>query len=111
MQIAPVVSYIDVLNDRVEIGEQVAIIGAGGIGFDVAEYITRESESQNEASYRAHWGIDKDYSERGGLASTGIAIPKSNKSITILQRSPGKVGARLGKTIIHRSIETQGCPI
>ncbi|MGC6509704.1 MAG: FAD-dependent oxidoreductase [Myxococcota bacterium] len=100
-----VTTYIDVLNDKVEIGEHVAIIGAGGIGFDVAEYITRETDSNDEANYSSHWGIDKNYTGRGGLASNGIAIPKSPKSITILQRSPGKVGARLGKTTgwIHRS--------
>ena len=102
---AKVISYIDVLKNNAEIGEHVAIIGAGGIGFDVAEYITREHHSDDEESYRAHWGIDTEYAERGGLKSSGIAIPKTPKTITLLQRSPGKVGARLGKTTgwIHRS--------
>lgn len=100
-----VVSYLDVLQNRAEVGARVAIIGAGGIGFDVAEYISQAHHSNTEEAYQSDWGIDTEYAERGGLKPTGIAIAKSTKSITLLQRSAGKVGANLGKTTgwIHRS--------
>lgn len=101
-----VVSYLDVLNNKVTVGSSVAIIGAGGIGFDVAEYISHETQHDDaQKEYLTNWGIDTELETVGGLLASGIAIPKSKKTITILQRSKGKVGARLGKTTgwIHRS--------
>jgi len=93
-----VLSYIDVLKHNKKVGQKVAIIGAGGIGFDVAEYI---SHSDKE-SFEAKWGIDKSITNPGGLIEP--AAPHINKEIYMLQRSRGKLGARLGKTTgwIHR---------
>lgn len=93
-----VLSYIDVLKLNKPVGQKVAIIGAGGIGFDVAEYITHDTKN----TFEEKWGIDKNISTQGGLQE-----PKEleiKKEIFMLQRSRGKLGARLGKTTgwIHR---------
>ena len=93
-----VLSYIDVLRHNKAVGQKVAIIGAGGIGFDVAEFITHDVEE----NFEAKWGIDKTISSAGGIKEA--AEPKVTKEIYMLQRSRGKLGARLGKTTgwIHR---------
>lgn len=93
-----VLSYLDVLKGKVEPGKRVAIIGAGGIGFDVAEYLTHT----NQPGFFEEWGIDQSLSSRGGL-HTPERI-KSPRSIHVFQRSAGKVGGKLGKTTgwIHR---------
>ncbi|MGH8077956.1 MAG: FAD-dependent oxidoreductase, partial [Lysobacter sp.] len=106
-----VVSYLDVLMGRVVPGRQVAIIGAGGIGFDVAEFLVHEARSDDAGmphldaeSWRAEWGVDLGYSDnRGGLARARPTPPA--RDVWLLQRSPGKPGARLGKTTgwIHRA--------
>jgi|TARA_B110000091_G_scaffold41352_1_gene44804 2,4-dienoyl-CoA reductase (NADPH2) len=100
-----VVSYIDVLNKTVTIGNKVALIGAGGIGFDVAEYLSHQGEplTLNKASYAKEWGIDLSNNKRGGLGEQSI-VP-SPRDIYLLQRKPTKVGKNLGKTTgwIHRS--------
>lgn len=94
-----VVSYLDVLEGRVEVGEKVVIIGAGGIGFDVADYLSHDSDN---TGFMESWGIDKDLNARGGLAKPNLK--PSSRKIHILQRSKGKPGAKLGKTTgwIHR---------
>lgn len=100
-----VVSYLDVLRHGAEVGDRVAIIGAGGIGFDVAEYLTDEGEdaSQNPEVFFRHWGVDPEYREAGGLTEPRRSAPR--RTVHLLQRKPSKVGAGLGKTTgwVHRN--------
>ncbi|MCX4647321.1 MULTISPECIES: NADPH-dependent 2,4-dienoyl-CoA reductase [unclassified Streptomyces] len=100
-----VVGYLDVLRDGAPVGERVAIVGAGGIGFDVAEYLTDSGDkaSQDPATYFRQWGVDMDYQGRGGLAKPERPVPP--RSVHLLQRKTTKVGAGLGKTTgwIHRT--------
>jgi 2,4-dienoyl-CoA reductase (NADPH2) len=102
---AKVVSYVDVLSGRVEVGARAALIGAGGIGFDVAEYLTHEgpSPSLDPARWMAEWGVDPAFETRGSLARPHPEPPA--REVWLLQRSPGKPGARLGKTSgwVHRA--------
>ena len=99
-----VLDYEDVLKHKKKVGEKVVIIGAGGIGFDVAEYLSHEGESPslNKDLFLKEWGIDKTNSTRGGLVKP--APHPSPREITMLQRSETKVGKDLGKTTgwIHR---------
>jgi len=93
-----VLSYIDVLRDKKEVGKRVAIIGAGGIGFDVAEFLTHEhSLSLDSDAWNKEWNIDTNYPNRGGLADQPD-IADSPREVYLLQRKEGKVGAGLGKT-------------
>ncbi|WP_306334110.1 NADPH-dependent 2,4-dienoyl-CoA reductase [Streptomyces sp. KL118A] len=100
-----VVGYLDVLRDEAPVGERVAIIGAGGIGFDVAEFLTDggEQASLDPATYFRQWGVDMDYRERGGL--TKPEQPTPPRTVHLLQRKTSKVGKGLGKTTgwIHRT--------
>jgi 2,4-dienoyl-CoA reductase (NADPH2) len=99
-----VMSYLDVLRDHKEVGKKVAIIGAGGIGFDVAEYLVEKSDlSTSPDKWLAHWGIDKNFTNAGALMPA--KIEKSDREVTLLQRKTSKVGAGLGKTTgwIHRA--------
>ncbi|MFE5944870.1 FAD-dependent oxidoreductase [Streptomyces sp. NPDC056480] len=100
-----VLSYLDVLRDGAPVGERVAIIGAGGIGFDVAEFLTDggESASQDPETYFRQWGVDTSYENRGGLRAPERAAPP--RQVHLLQRKETKVGAGLGKTTgwIHRT--------
>ncbi|MEE1787671.1 NADPH-dependent 2,4-dienoyl-CoA reductase [Streptomyces sp. SP17BM10] len=100
-----VVGYLDVLRDGAHVGERVAILGAGGIGFDVAEYLTDQGDaaSLNPPVFQAKWGIDAEYRERGGLRRP--EPPKPPRQVHLLQRKTTKVGAGLGKTTgwIHRT--------
>ncbi len=100
-----VLSYIDVLKHKKEVGKSVAIIGAGGIGFDVAEYLVHQGESPslNVKQYLKEWGVDDDYKEPGGLQQPQPEAPA--REIFLLQRRTTKVGKTLGKTTgwIHRS--------
>lgn len=102
-----VLSYVDVLYKKVPVGNKVAIIGAGGIGFDMAEFLAHqpehESPSLNTADYMKEWGVDMDYS-KGGALMTAEPAP-SPREIYLLKRSTGKHGKNLGKTTgwIHRS--------
>jgi 2,4-dienoyl-CoA reductase (NADPH2) len=102
---AKVVSYVDVLTRKVEIGPRVAIIGAGGIGFDVAEFLahTGPSTGVDLDAYLDTWGVDKTYAERGALKEPVDHPPA--REITLCQRTDGKPGAKLGKTTgwIHRA--------
>jgi 2,4-dienoyl-CoA reductase (NADPH2) len=105
-----VVSYIDVLNRKVRVGPRVAIIGAGGIGFDVAEFLSHPDEEHDDASpdtleeFAAEWGIDLSLEARGGVEGVKAQPPKSARDIWLLQRKAGKPGKTLGKTTgwIHR---------
>ncbi|MGW2251646.1 oxidoreductase [Kitasatospora sp. NPDC001660] len=100
-----VVGYLDVLRDGAHVGERVAILGAGGIGFDVAEYLTDQGDaaSLNPPAFQAKWGIDPEYRERGGLRRPEQPLPP--RRVHLLQRKTTKVGAGLGKTTgwIHRT--------
>jgi 2,4-dienoyl-CoA reductase (NADPH2) len=100
-----VLSYLDVLRDKKPVGKAVAVIGAGGIGFDVAEYLTHEGESPslNLDKFNEEWGIDSTYADRGGIKQPHL--PKPPRQIFLLQRKASKVGDGLGKTTgwIHRT--------
>ncbi len=102
-----VMSYIDVLLHKKPVGKRVAIIGAGGIGFDVAEFLahdaTHPSSTLDLAAWLREWGVTDPGTSRGGIVR---AMPASAaREITLLQRKPGKLGAGLGKTTgwIHRA--------
>lgn len=99
-------SYIDVINGAVKIGPRVAIIGAGGIGFDVAEYLSHAgpSTSQNIPAFMKEWGIDMSLQARGGIEGLQAVTPPSPRTIFLLQRKPESHGKNLGKTTgwIHR---------
>ncbi|WP_371552187.1 NADPH-dependent 2,4-dienoyl-CoA reductase [Streptomyces sp. NBC_00554] len=100
-----VVGYLDVLRDGAPVGDRVAILGAGGIGFDVAEYLTDSGDkaSEDPATYFRNWGVDMDYRGPGGLAAPERPAPP--RTVHLLQRKASKVGAGLGKTTgwIHRA--------
>ena len=105
---ASVLSYVDVLRGGSEVGERVALIGAGGIGFDVAEFLTHDpsvAEGDIDA-YRREWGIDGSLTHPGGLLPDPPAPPSSPRQVILMQRKARKVGADLGKTTgwIHRSM-------
>jgi 2,4-dienoyl-CoA reductase (NADPH2) len=100
-----VLSYIEVLRDKKTVGKRVALIGAGGIGFDVAEFLAQEGESPslNTAEFMKEWGVDMTYQNAGAV--TKPQPDSSPRTIYLLQRTQGKIGAKLGKTTgwIHRS--------
>ncbi|MBT9596168.1 MAG: NADPH-dependent 2,4-dienoyl-CoA reductase [Vitreoscilla sp.] len=104
-----VVSYIDVLRQRCTVGQRVAIVGAGGIGFDVAEYLAagadlgHPSNTLDLAAWQREWGVTDPGATRGGVRRPEAEAPL--RQITLLQRKPGKHGAGLGKTTgwIHRA--------
>jgi len=101
-----VVSYIDVLKNKVNVGSSVALIGAGGIGFDVAEYLSHKGESTSisTSSFMKEWGVDMSFLARAGIEGMKPSLLKTDRKIYLLQRKNGKVGAGLGKTTgwIHR---------
>ncbi|WP_133647295.1 NADPH-dependent 2,4-dienoyl-CoA reductase [Paraburkholderia flava] len=100
-----VLGYLDVLRDGSHVGRTVAIVGAGGIGFDVAEYLVHngESASLDTGKFFAEWGVDTTYAARGGLTRPCAEPPA--RSVHLLQRKTSKVGDGLGKTTgwIHRT--------
>ena len=103
---AKVLSYVDVLSGRVTVGRSAALIGAGGIGFDVAEYLVHEGEHSptlDKARWMAEWGVDPTFEARGSLVPARPEPPA--REVWLLQRSAGKPGARLGKTSgwVHRA--------
>ncbi|SFD89256.1 2,4-dienoyl-CoA reductase (NADPH2) [Sulfitobacter brevis] len=102
-----VVSYIDVLKGTVEVGQRVAVIGAGGIGFDVSEHLVHDGDSTtlNLPEWMREWGVTDPEEHRSGLAPEGPQPHKPARQITMLQRKPTKVGKGLGKTTgwIHRA--------
>lgn len=108
-----VLSYLDVIRDKKPVGKRVAIIGAGGIGFDTAEYLCNSGDaaSLNMDAFCREWGIDRTLQYAGGLLPQGGEPPASPRAIVLLQRKPGKPGATLGKTTgwIHRaSLQAHG---
>ncbi|MQS03474.1 oxidoreductase [Streptomyces alkaliterrae] len=100
-----VVSYLDVLREEAKVGDRVAVVGAGGIGFDVAEYLTDDGEaaSQDPDAFFRQWGVDPEYRTAGGLREPVRPAPR--RTVHLLQRKTSKVGAGLGKTTgwIHRA--------
>jgi 2,4-dienoyl-CoA reductase (NADPH2) len=103
-----VLSYVDVLLHQRPVGARVAIVGAGGIGFDVAEFLGHDSghrpTSQDIPAFMREWGIDMELAERGGLAVAGAGPPAAPRTIWLLQRKPTPPGRDLGKTTgwVHR---------
>ncbi len=112
-----VVSYYDVLSGNATVGKSAALIGAGGIGFDVAEYLSQHGESAalNQELFFEEWGGDTTLEERGGLESRRSA-PESARELWLLQRKSSKPGKGLGKTtgwihrlsLRHRSVHMMG---
>ncbi|MDG2019158.1 MAG: NADPH-dependent 2,4-dienoyl-CoA reductase [Porticoccaceae bacterium] len=102
-----VLSYIDVILNKKPLGKRVAIIGAGGIGFDTAEYITHsgESPSLDINEFMNEWGIDMSLKARGGIDGYKATIKSSPREVYLLQRKTSKIGSGLGKTTgwIHRA--------
>ncbi len=100
-------SYIDVLKGNVTIGDRVAVIGAGGIGFDVAEFLVSgdESPTENLEEWKREWGVGNPSQTRGGLAADGTQPEEPKRHVHLLQRKAQKLGKGLGKTTgwIHRA--------
>jgi 2,4-dienoyl-CoA reductase (NADPH2) len=100
-----VLSYIDVLKGA-EVGKKVAVIGAGGIGFDVSEFlVTGDSPTTNLPEWMQEWGVTDPAAARGGLSEKGPQPEAPIREVTLLQRKREKLGRRLGKTTgwIHRA--------
>jgi len=106
-----VLSYLQVLKHKAPVGRKVAVIGAGGIGFDVSEYLTHSQTStpeephpQSITEFMSEWGVDKENNTRGGLLEKGPKPQTPERQIWLLQRKKSKMGAGLGKTTgwIHR---------
>jgi 2,4-dienoyl-CoA reductase (NADPH2) len=102
-----VLSYIDVLRGKANAGKRVAVVGAGGIGFDVSEFLVHEGESptENLSLWRSEWGVGDPAEVRGGLAPQGPQPEPPARAVTLLQRKAERPGKRLGKTTgwIHRA--------
>jgi len=101
-----VLNYIDVLKHHAPVGKKVAVIGAGGIGFDVCEYLAHNGKatSQNIEAFMAEWGVDMTLKARSGIEGIKPKISASPREIYLLQRKTSRVGKSLGKTTgwIHR---------
>jgi 2,4-dienoyl-CoA reductase (NADPH2) len=102
-----VLSYIDVLRGKAPVGKRVAVIGAGGIGFDVSEFLVHEGESptENLTAWKEEWGVDDPANVPGGLAPEGPKPEAPARQVILMQRKAKKPGAGLGKTTgwIHRA--------
>ena len=108
-----VLSYIDVLLGKQPVGQRVAVVGAGGIGFDVSEFLAHEgpSPSLDVGRFFDEWGVDRDISVRGGVAGRKPQLEPAAREIYLLQRRTTKPGKDLGKTTgwIHRvSLRNRG---
>ena len=112
-----VLSYLDVLKHNKPVGDRVAIIGAGGIGFDVAEFLLHDDDEVDRTfqdvsmeEFWEEWGIDTKQQTRGGLSSKSSSSSKPKREIHLLQRKKGKLGAGLGRTTgwIHRATLAKG---
>jgi 2,4-dienoyl-CoA reductase (NADPH2) len=97
-----VMSYVELIEERRNPGQRVAVIGAGGIGFDAAEWLTHDHSLNDKASFFSEWGIDVTGAHRGGLKEQ--IRPSSPRTVYLLQRKKEKLGKKLGKTTgwIHR---------
>jgi 2,4-dienoyl-CoA reductase (NADPH2) len=106
-----VLTYIDVLGKGKPVGARVAVVGAGGIGFDVAEFLTHSGPSTaiERDDFLSEWGIDKTYPVPGGLSPEGPRPRPPTRQVYLLQRKGSKMGKNLGKTTgwIHRKILKQ----
>ncbi len=108
-----VVTYQQVLRGEVEVGRKVALIGAGGIGFDMAHFLCEsESSTLNPTAWFKQWGVDTTYQNRGGLAvvkDSEAATAHQPRQVYLLQRKTSKIGKGLGKTSgwVHRSVIKQ----
>ncbi len=94
-----VLNYIEVLREKKPVGKRVAVIGAGGIGFDVSEYLTHEGQDSslnNVETYMEEWGVDMSLKQRAGLKPP--VLSPASREIFLLQRRTTKVGSSLGKT-------------
>jgi 2,4-dienoyl-CoA reductase (NADPH2) len=104
---AKVLSYLDVILQRKPVGKRVAVIGAGGIGFDVSEFLVHQgvSTSQDREAFWKEWGIDTHLEARGGVAGIKAEPHAPARDVFLLQRKKSKVGDGLGKTTgwIHRT--------
>ena len=102
-----VLNYLDVIGGKQHVGKKVAIIGAGGIGFDTAEYITHagESTSQNIPAFMKEWGVDMTFGSRSGTEGITAQPEPSPREVYLLQRKSSRVGKGLGKTTgwVHRA--------
>ena len=104
-----VLSYAEVLNGSGKVGQKVAVVGAGGIGFDVSEYLVHESRSDFKQigipDWMKEWGVGDPEQTAGGLAESGPRPQEATRQITLMQRKKQKLGRNLGKTTgwIHRS--------
>ena len=101
-----VLNYVDVLLHKREVGQRTVIVGAGGIGFDVAQFITHPagSSSLDRDAFLEEWGVDRYYRMPGGLMQKRPQFLSSDRRVHLLQRKTGKMGESLGKTTgwIHR---------
>ncbi len=102
-----VLRYIDVLRGKAPVGQRALVVGAGGIGFDVAEYLTHQGQSATEdlALWQREWGVTDPADAPGGLAPDGAQPEAPARQVTLVQRKAGKPGKGLGKTTgwIHRA--------
>ncbi|MCO4758063.1 MAG: NADPH-dependent 2,4-dienoyl-CoA reductase [Oceanospirillaceae bacterium] len=100
-----VLNYLDVMRGA-EVGQKVAVIGAGGIGFDISEVLIHQgqSTSQNIEAFMTEWGIDMSLQARGGVEGVEKSFEPAAREVYLLQRKASKVGAQLGKTTgwVHR---------
>ena len=108
-----VCSYVDVLAGRATPGDRVAIVGAGGVGFDVAEYLSAPAAPPRDAAaaFYAEWGVDPDHRSPGGLSADGGTVAGSGREIWMLQRRPGRMGASLGLTtgwVVRAALAARG---
>ncbi len=104
---AKVLSYVDVLSLKAHVGPRVAIVGAGGIGFDVAEFLVQDlpAPSTDISAWLKEWGIDKTLVARAGVEGIKAQPEAPARTVWLLQRTPGAPGKRLNKTSgwVHRS--------
>jgi len=104
---AKVLSYVDVLASKAKVGPRVAIVGAGGIGFDVAEFLVQDlpAPSTDVTSWLKEWGIDQTLTARAGVEGIKAQPEAPARTVWLLQRTPGAPGKRLNKTSgwVHRS--------
>ena len=102
-----VMGYLDALLERRPVGKRVAVIGAGGIGFDVSEFIVHQGRSAalDTDDFMREWGVDLSAAHRGGIQGMEPQLPEPAREVYLLQRKPSKVGKDLGKTTgwIHRT--------
>lgn len=105
-----VITYFDALTDAKPIGKRVAIIGAGGIGFDVAEYLTNPHSSPVSIDrFLSHWGIDPAHETAGGMGTP--SRPAAERSVVMLQRTDARPGKTLGLTtgwVVRAELKSRG---